>query len=214
MNQYFVFTIGFIAQILFSARLLVQWISSEKAGRVLSPLLFWQLSIIASFLLVLYGVLRHDLAILLGQSVTYGIYIRNLYYHGFWRKVPRPAQIIIIAFPILALFWLISSETYHLQKIIGNKDISFALMLWGLIGQIVFTFRFVVQWFYSEKKKQSVLPIDFWIFSIIGSIMVLSYAIIRRDPVIFVGQLFGFVVYFRNILLWLRQRRQCTHLVK
>lgn len=206
MNQYLVFTIGFVAQILFSARLLVQWISSEKAGRVLSPLLFWQLSILASFLLVLYGVLRHDLAILLGQAVTYGIYIRNLYYHGFWKKIPRPLQILIIAFPVLAICWLVSGETYNLQKIIGNKDISFALMLWGLVGQIVFTFRFVIQWFYSEKKKQSILPIDFWIFSIIGSIMVLSYAMIRRDPVLFVGQLFGFVVYFRNTLLWWRQR--------
>jgi len=206
MNQYLVFAIGFVAQILFSARLLVQWISSERAGRVLSPLLFWQLSILASFLLVLYGVLRHDLAILLGQSVTYGIYIRNLCYHGFWKKMPRPLQILIIAFPVLAICWLVSGETYNLQKIIGNKDISFALMLWGLVGQIVFTFRFVLQWFYSEKKKQSILPIDFWIFSIIGSIMVLSYAIIRRDPVLFVGQLFGFVVYFRNTLLWWRQR--------
>ncbi len=207
MNQYLVFTVGFIAQILFSARLLVQWISSEKAGRVLSPLLFWQLSILASFLLVLYGVLRHDLAILLGQAVTYGIYIRNLYYHGFWKKIPRLAQILIIAFPILAIGWLISGETYNLQKIIGNKDIPFALMLWGLTGQIVFTFRFVLQWFYSEKKKQSILPIEFWVFSILGSIMVLSYAIIRRDPVLFVGQLFGFVVYFRNTLLWWRQRQ-------
>ena len=208
MNQYLVFTVGFIAQILFSARLLVQWISSEKAGRVLSPLLFWQLSILASFLLVLYGVLRHDLAILLGQAVTYGIYIRNLYYHGFWKKIPRLAQILIIAFPVLAICWLISGETYNLQKIIGNKDIPFALMLWGLTGQIVFTFRFVLQWFYSEKKKQSILPIEFWVFSILGSIMVLSYAIIRRDPVLFVGQLFGFVVYFLNTLLWWRQRQK------
>ena len=207
MNQYLVFAIGFLAQILFSARLLVQWISSEKAGRVLSPLLFWQLSILASFLLVLYGILRHDLAILLGQAATYGIYIRNLYYHGFWKKIPQTVQALIIAFPILSICWLINSETYNLQKIINNKDISFSLMLWGLVGQAVFTFRFFLQWLYSERKKQSILPIDFWIFSIIGSIMVLIYAIIRRDPVLFLGQLFGFIVYFRNTLLWWRQRK-------
>lgn len=208
MNQYVVFTIGFVAQLLFSARLLVQWISSEKAGRVLSPLLFWQLSILASFLLVLYGVLRHDLAILLGQAITYGIYIRNLCYHGFWKKVLLPVRVFITAFPILAILWLLSGETYNLQKVIGNKDISFNLMVWGLTGQVVFTFRFVLQWFFSEKKKVSILPIEFWIFSIIGSFMVLSYAVIRKDPVLFVGQLFGFVVYFRNTLLWWRQHRQ------
>lgn len=207
MNQYLVLAIGFAAQILFSARLLVQWISSERAGRVLSPLVFWQLSVLASFLLVLYGVLRHDAAIILGQAVTYGIYIRNLHYHGFWRKIPLAVRLLMILFPIFALGQLLSGEAYNLAKIVGNKEISTALMLWGVTGQVVFTFRFVLQWLYSERRKQSILPIEFWLVSILGSVMVLSYAIIRRDPVLFVGQLFGFVVYFRNTLLWWRQRR-------
>lgn len=207
MNQYLVYAIGFTAQILFSARLLVQWISSEKAGRVLSPLIFWQLSVLASFLLVLYGVLRHDAAIILGQAVTYGIYIRNLHYHGFWLKIPLIMRLVMILFPVFALAQLLTGEAYHLAKILGNKDISPALLLWGVTGQVVFTFRFVLQWLYSERRKQSILPIEFWLFSIVGSLMVLSYAIIRRDPVLFVGQLFGFVVYFRNTLLWWRQRR-------
>lgn len=207
MNQYLVYAIGFTAQILFSARLLVQWISSERAGRVLSPLIFWQLSVLASFLLVLYGVLRHDAAIILGQAVTYGIYIRNLHYHGFWLKIPLIMRLLMILFPIFALVQLLTGEPYHLAKILGNKDISSSLLLWGVIGQVVFTFRFVLQWLYSEKRKQSILPIEFWLFSIVGSLMVLSYAIIRRDPVLFVGQLFGFVVYFRNALLWWRQRQ-------
>jgi lipid-A-disaccharide synthase-like uncharacterized protein len=80
-------------------------------------------------------------------------------------------------------------------------------MAWGIIGQGVFTFRFIYQWLYSEKRQQSILPIGFWIISIIGSSMVLSYAIFRKDPVLFVGQIFGAVVYSRNILLGLRQRR-------
>lgn len=207
MNQYLVFSIGFLAQILFSARLLVQWISSEKAGRVLSPLLFWQFSIIASILMIVYGILRHDLAIILGQAVTYGVYIRNLYYLGFWRKVPHIVRLIALVFPLLAIFWLQIGETYNLRNIIANKDIPFSLMIWGLAGQFVFTFRFLVQWFSTEKVKESILPIGFWIFSIVGSVMVLSYAVIRRDPVLFVGQLFGFVVYFRNTLLWMRGRK-------
>jgi lipid-A-disaccharide synthase-like uncharacterized protein len=207
MNKYLIFSIGFLAQFFFSARLLVQWISSEKAGRVLSPLLFWQLSILASFLLMVYGILRNDLAILLGQVVTYGIYIRNLHYYGFWGKVPTAVRILAIVFPVLAICWLISGESYNFMKILANKDVPFGLMLWGIIGQFVFTFRFILQWFYSEKTKQSVLPIDFWIFSIIGSTMVLSYAIIRKDPVLFVGQLFGFVIYIRNTWIWIRQRK-------
>ena len=207
MNQYLVYAIGFTAQILFSARLLVQWFFSERAGRVLSPLVFWQLSVLASFLLVLYGVLRHDAAIILGQAVTYGIYIRNLHYHGFWTKIPLVVRLLMVLFPIFAIAQLLSGEAYNLAKIVGNKDISITLLLWGITGQVVFTFRFVLQWLYSEKRKQSLLPIEFWLVSILGSLMVLSYAIVRRDPVLIIGQVFGFVVYFRNTQLWWRQRR-------
>ena len=207
MNQYLVFSIGFLAQILFSARQLTQWIASEKAGRVLSPLLFWQLSILASFLLMVYGILRNDLVIILGQIITYGVYIRNLHYHGFWAKLPGPIRILAFVFPGFALCWLLTGETYNIHKLFTNKDISSSLLIWGVIGQCIFTFRFVYQWLYSEKRKQSVLPIGFWIISITGSIMVLSYAIFRKDPVLFVGQLFGVVVYSRNILLGLRQNQ-------
>lgn len=207
MNQYLVFSIGFLAQILFSARQITQWIASEKAGRVLSPLLFWQLSILASFLLMVYGILRHDLVIILGQIITYGVYIRNLHYHGFWIKIPLPVRILAVLFPGLATFWLLTGETYNIHDLFNNKEISSVLMVWGVIGQCIFTFRFVYQLLYSEKRQQSMLPIGFWIISITGSIMVLSYAIFRKDPVLFVGQLFGTVVYSRNILLGLRQRQ-------
>lgn len=207
MNQYLVYSIGFLAQILFSARQLTQWIASEKARRSLSPLLFWQLSILASFLLMVYGILRNDLAIILGQIITYGVYIRNLHHHGFWTKIPAPLRLFVFVFPALAICWLVTGETYNIHKLFANKDISSSLMVWGIIGQFVFTFRFVYQWLYSEKRKQSVLPIGFWIISITGSIMVLSYAIFRKDPVLFIGQLFGVVVYSRNIILGLRQNK-------
>jgi lipid-A-disaccharide synthase-like uncharacterized protein len=205
MNQYLIFSIGFLAQILFSARQLTQWIASEKAGRILSPLLFWQLSILASFLLMVYGILRNDLVIILGQITTYGIYIRNLYYYDFWKKIPLSVCFLLFVFPGLAICWVFTGETYNIYKLFTNREISSILMIWGVIGQCVFTFRFIYQWIYSEKRKQSILPIGFWIISITGSIMVLSYAIFRKDPVLFVGQLFGLIVYSRNIFLGLRQ---------
>ncbi len=208
MDHYFIFSIGFIAQIFFSARLLVQWISSEKAGRILSPLLFWQLSILASFLMMVYGLFRNDISIIIGQALTYGVYIRNLYYKGFWPKIPRLLRIFIILFPVVALFALLKGRVYNFSTLISNKDIPFVLMCWGIAGQFVFTFRFIYQWLYTEKQKESVLPIGFWLISISGSLMVLSYAVIRRDPVLFVGQIFGSVVYSRNILIWMRRRRE------
>lgn len=214
MNQYLVFAIGFLAQILFSARMLVQWISSEKAGKILSPVLFWQLSILASFLLMVYGILRNDLAIISGQTMTYGIYVRNLYYKGYWKKIPLPIQILAITFPVVAIISLASGDTYNFNKILTNEDIPPVLTIWGLAGQFVFTFRFVYQWIYTEKRKESLLPIGFWLISLSGSFMVLSYAVIRKDPVLFIGQIFGFTVYSRNIVLWLRQRRRSANQVK
>ena len=210
MNQYVIFSIGFLSQILFSARLLVQWINSEKAGRVLSPLLFWQLSILASFLMMVYGILRNDPAIIFGQAITYGVYIRNLHFQGFWRKIPRLIRISAVLFPLLAIVWLTAGHNYNFRTILTNEDIPPLLMAWGIASQFIFTFRFIFQWMYTEKKKESILPIGFWLISFAGSIMVLSYAIIRKDPVLFIGQVFGFVVYSRNILLWLRHKNKIT----
>jgi lipid-A-disaccharide synthase-like uncharacterized protein len=212
MSQYLVFAVGFLAQLLFSARQLTQWISSERAGKILSPLLFWQLSIVASFLLMIYGILRHDLAIILGQLATYGIYLRNLHYHGFWKKIPLIARTMALIFPVVAVGWLLLGETHSVLKVIANEAIPAWLMFWGIAGQLVFTFRFVYQWLYSEKRHESLLPIGFWAISITGSAMVLSYAVIRRDPVLLVGQSFGLFVYSRNVLLWLRQSKSVREL--
>ncbi len=208
MNQSLVFGLGFFAQALFSARLLVQWVSSEKAGRSLSPLLFWQLSIIASLLLMVYGILRQDLVIILGQMLTYCIYIRNLHYHHSWTKIPLPFRLFTLLFPFAALLWLLQGQHNTLAGIVKNKEIPLMLMLWGGAGQVVFNFRFVYQLICMERAKASILPLGFWVISIAGSLMVISYAVFRRDPVLFVGQLFGFVVYGRNILLYLRTKRR------
>lgn len=71
----------------------------------------------------------------------------------------------------------------------------------GLLGQLMFTGRFIVQWLASEKAGRSVVPIQFWYFSIVGSLIVLAYGIHKLDPVIILGQLPGSVIYSRN--LWL-----------
>jgi lipid-A-disaccharide synthase-like uncharacterized protein len=69
----------------------------------------------------------------------------------------------------------------------------------GFVGQFFFSARFFVQWMATEKHKKSVIPVSFWFLSIIGSALLLAYAIQRKDPVFIVGQLFGFIVYFRNL---------------
>lgn len=71
----------------------------------------------------------------------------------------------------------------------------------GLAGQLMFSARFLVQWIASEKRKKSVVPISFWFLSLFGSFLLLIYAIYRKDIVFTLGQLFGFIVYIRNLLI-------------
>ena len=71
----------------------------------------------------------------------------------------------------------------------------------GFLGQGIFASRFIVQWLYSEKKGESSIPIIFWYLSIFGGIGLLTYAIFRKDPVIITGQLFGILIYTRNLIL-------------
>jgi len=76
----------------------------------------------------------------------------------------------------------------------------------GFAGQLLFGLRFLVQWVASERKGESIIPIYFWYFSLVGSMILLAYAIFRRDPVFILGQSTGFIVYMRNLMLIYRKR--------
>ena len=88
-------------------------------------------------------------------------------------------------------------------------NLSFAEILFlciGFFGQGIFASRFIVQWIYSEKKGESTIPILFWYLSILGGLSLLVYAIFRKDPVIISGQLFGILIYTRNLILIKRKK--------
>jgi lipid-A-disaccharide synthase-like uncharacterized protein len=74
-------------------------------------------------------------------------------------------------------------------------------VLLGFVAQFMFMMRFVVQWIASERAKKSVLPVAFWFFSIGGGLLLLIYAVYRKDPVFIAGQALGMIIYVRN--LWL-----------
>jgi lipid-A-disaccharide synthase-like uncharacterized protein len=74
-------------------------------------------------------------------------------------------------------------------------------VLIGFVGQFVFAARFIVQWISSERRKVSHIPVEFWYFSLIGGSVMTVYAVHRRDPVFFVGQASGLIVYVRNLML-------------
>ena len=200
-DHYAIYAIGFGAQLLFSARMIVQLFLSEKAGKSLSPTVYWQISLFASLLMLSYGLLRLDFAIVFGQFLLFYIYIRNLQLKHNWQKFPKISRILIPLLPLAGLTFMVASGNFAIDSLFKNKAVSQALLMWGVVAQLVFIFRFVFQWFESEQQKESILSTKFWIISLCGSLMILSYAVLRYDPVLFIGQLVGAMVYARNIYL-------------
>lgn len=201
MADWQIYSIGFAAQLLFSARLLFQWIVSEKQKKVLTPSLFWKLSLIASFLLFFYGYLRSDFSIMLGQAITYFIYIRNIQLQGQWKRLPFYFRWFLYVFPVLIIVYSYFNNTYDIEKLFYNEAIPLWLLILGILAQVIFNFRFIFQWISSERAKESILPLGFWVLSLVGSVLILLYAIFRKDPVLLVGHLMGSIVYVRNIML-------------
>lgn len=201
MNPYLVFLIGIAAQILFSGRLLVQWIASERAKKVLSPTLFWQMSMAASFMLCVYGWLRNDFAIIAGQLISYYIYIWNLRAKKAWDTMPAVLRAVVSYLPVVAVCWFAVDWRETAEHLFRQEDIPGWLIVFGTVGQFTFILRFIYQWRYSARAGESLLPTTFWLISLLGSGMIIAYAIIRRDPVLILGQSTGFVVYLRNIMI-------------
>tara|TARA_B100000427_G_scaffold127876_1_gene106390 strand:+ start:1728 stop:1991 length:264 start_codon:yes stop_codon:yes gene_type:complete len=81
---------------------------------------------------------------------------------------------------------------------------SFDFSLWffiGLLGQILFGGRFIVQWIYSEYKKESVFPVSFWYLSLLGSLLLLAYSIHIQDIIFIAGFSLNILIYIRNLML-------------
>ena len=201
MNNYIVFGIGFLAQALFSARLVVQWLLSEKARKGVSPTSYWQISILASYLLFVYGWLRDDFAIILGQYISYYIYIWNLNTKNHWKELPAFIRLVLLLTPVLVIIYLLLTWDINGPRLFRNANIPLGLLIFGSMGQIIFTFRFIYQWFYSRHKGESVFPVTFWVLSLLGSAIIVSYGIYRSDPVLILGQSAGFIAYIRNLFI-------------
>ncbi len=81
-------------------------------------------------------------------------------------------------------------------------------LVFGVVAQLLFAARFIVQWISSEKAGKSVIPFAFWFFSMGGGLMTLVYGIVKREPVIILGQGLATIIYVRNIMLIMKERKR------
>ena len=164
-------------------------------------MLFWKLSLFASILLFTYGYLREDLAIMLGQLLIYGIYWRNLSIQNEWKKRNIVFKILVIAFPIGITTYILFFGSLKWSDLFKSENIFGWLLALGILAQIIYTSRFLYQWYHSEKIRESSLSMGFWVLSLIGSCIIFTYGIFWDDPVLLAAHFFGAMIYMRDMYL-------------
>lgn len=191
--------IGWVGQGAYFGRSLLQWLASERARRSVVPAHFWQLSVLGALALLSYAALRHDPVILLGQAVNLAIYLRNLWLESRPGVTPLGHRaLVLLAAGMLACLFAAMGLSLHLDHS--------AWVFVGWLGQFIFLTRFPLQWWRAERSGATDLPPLFWWVSLAGSLLLLAYALWRRDAVIATGQGFGLLTYSRNLVLLQRGR--------
>ena len=188
--------LGLAGQACFFSRFLVQWIASERARRSVVPRVFWHLSLMGSACLVAYALYRGDPVFVLSVLPATFIYARNL----FIKKSASATQLIPIALALLVFsIWATASKPQV-------DSMGWAVI--GFCGYAIWTSRFIAQWWVSERQGEAVMPVSFWIMSLVGNIFLLAYSIHLKDPVFIPGQSIGYIVYSRNLYLIYRERKE------
>lgn len=191
--------IGFLGQGLFTARFLVQWLTSEKRGESVVPVSFWWLSLTGSVVLAVYAVARDEPVFLLVSLINGFLYARNLILIHFRRTKPTSRRVLIPTMLAIGAFLLYAAS----GKL--DADVHPGWLALGLVGTACWSGRFIIQWYASERAGKSVMPRSFWYVGLLGAVLLLSYSVHRKMPVFILGYLFPLFPYIRNLTLIFRK---------
>lgn len=207
--------LGIAGILIFYGRFVLQWIASERSKKSVMPSAFWYMSGFGSVILLTYGILNQSLLGTIGQNINVVIYGRNITH--IWREkgilTPRKSAILHLAMFTFATIGLIAVArlAYIEWQVQGGKPAAEARVAWGwlilgLVGQILFAARFILQWVATERAKRSVVPNLFWYLSFFAATFQCA-AFFQRDQLVFAtGMAFTIFIYARNI--WFIVRHQ------
>ena len=188
--------LGWIGNACFFSRFLVQWFVSERAKESVAPPVFWWLSLVGTASLGVYAASQRTFVLLIGYALNGLIYVRNLAFQRGASKALSTAVATSLALLVAAL--LVLAAIYELKH---REDPSLTWVVVAAIGQSLWSARFVVQWWASEREGRSHFPRTFWWLSLAGNALLLGYAIHLRDAVFIAGYVPGPIVQVRNLML-------------
>ena len=202
-----VYLLGLMGMSIYGVRIVVQWYISEKSRRIESPGIYWIMSSIGAVILYIYGWLRKDFSIIFGESLSYYIYMWNISVMGLYKKVPKFIIVIQALFPVVIIALIAKDMPTFVDTFLRNEAVPRDLLWFGIMGQFIYEIRSVYQLIYSMRKKESVLPLGYWLMAVVGSLMIIVYGLIRHDWVLVIGQ-FAIVFSVRNIMLYFISKRE------
>lgn len=189
--------LGWLGQAAFFSRFLVQWHASERAGRSVAPPLFWWLSLVGSLLVASYTIAAREPVLAGGYFANGWVYARNL--RIAYAPQRRRRRWLLIEGTLLGLLLAISWAA-GVQEARAGSTTPFWLGV-SIAGQLLWSGRFLVQWIASERSGRSHFPALFWWLSLAGNVLLLAYALHRRDPLLICAFALGPVVQIRNLML-------------
>jgi lipid-A-disaccharide synthase-like uncharacterized protein len=202
--------VGWLGQLVFTIRVVLQWIASERAKRSVVPLSFWSWSLFGAVALTVYFVYREDPVFLAGSLISGCLYARNWWMmargQGAAPRMRNPWGPLVLG---LLIFGALGAWAVAKGAETRSGEVAWEWLAVGVFGQALWSSRFVVQWYVSERIGRSVLPASFFWISIVGAIASFLYAL--QPPVDWV-QIAAYALnpipYARNLVLLARERRE------
>lgn len=208
-----IYPLGFVAAFAFTLRFFIQWLESESKGQSIVSPKFWKISLFANSVMAVHTLIQVQYPLCLIQGINGVISWRNL---NLQQSEPKSLKTVITLFGLvnglITLAFILQGLLVfdHIDFVrtpispwsIGSQEPSSAFWpLLGFMGAALFSGRFWIQWWSSEKTKTSVIGAHFWWISLIGASTALIYFLHIRDWVNIAGYGLGIIPYARNLFL-------------
>lgn len=201
---------GLVGAAIFYSRFYIQWVVSEREGQSTLPEIFWHLSTVGSLALLVYAIVTRSPLGALGQCFNIIVYARNLLH--IWRKrfTVGPGLSLLLhggvaATVLLSLAFLVSiwaGEFYASRA--AAPEVARLAWFWlglGLVGQLLFAGRFLIQWIATERRGECTVPRLFWQLSVVATLLQAACFVQRGEWIFAAGSSAVLFVYFRNLSL-------------